>query len=158
MLRRFASFSQSPSSSALWCAVAHTTKFVYVANRKRVELSRALKYVLPTRLAAAAPEIAAEWDFDRNSTFDYPQVVAIGSLKPYWWKCSKCTASFQASPERRIVRGFGCPHCTASALSEEIRSPKKKKGPGKKPLDLLPGERNARLRPKHVAVHKSLIR
>ena len=155
---------------ALSCAIAHKTKFVFIANRKRVELSRAMKYVLPTRLSAAAPAVAAEWDFDRNSTFVFPEIVPIGSLKLFWWKCAKCGHSFESSPEKRIVRGAGCPAC-ATAASQALETVQlkttsdsrkrlrnqKKVSKKKKDVALLPGELDARNRPKHLTAHRSLL-
>ena len=172
MLRRFAgghsgSTIQATTYVALSCSIAHKTTFVFIANRKKVELSRAMKYILPTRLSAASPEIAAEWDYDRNSTFLYPDILPIGSLKPVWWKCAKCQHSFECSAEKRIVRGAGCPACSVTAEAERSMRPhlssekgtgrKKNKKSSKKPVELLPAEIDSRNRPKHLPAHRSLL-
>lgn len=89
--------------------------FLRVANRKRVEMFLGKRFHLPTRLRTAAPEIAAEWDCEKNPMHLYPDIVGIGHVTPVWWRCAACQHSFSMSVEKRVVRGGGCPACATSS-------------------------------------------
>ena len=54
------------------------------------------------------PDLAAEWDNERNGTLHPDDVVTLSS-KRVWWKCSKCGNSWQSSPGQRAKSG--CPFC-----------------------------------------------
>ncbi|PWV11039.1 hypothetical protein C3747_63g80 [Trypanosoma cruzi] len=112
--------------------------YIRVANRKRVEMFLAKRFHLPTRLKTAAPEIAAEWDHEKNPMHLYPEIVGIGHVTPVWWRCVACQHSFLMSVEKRVVRGGGCPACAAAKAA----------GGGRKEESTLEGERNPDLRPK----------
>lgn len=86
-----------------------------IANRRSVERFHATRFIEPTRLAKAAPLIAEEWDFERNPMHVYPKLVGVGSLEKYWWACKGCGHSFEASPEKRVLRGYSCPRCDLAA-------------------------------------------
>jgi very-short-patch-repair endonuclease len=56
------------------------------------------------------PELGAEWHTSKNTL--RPNMVASGSNKIAWWKCSKNPEhEWEAAPNTR-VKGNGCPHCT----------------------------------------------
>ena len=59
-------------------------------------------------LATIAPEIAAEWDYEKNEDV-LPTQVGAGSSKKVWWCCSN-GHHWSASIVHR-VRGEGCPFC-----------------------------------------------
>ena len=59
-------------------------------------------------LATIRPEIAEEWDYDKNGDLKPDSVVAYYSKK-VWWRCKECGNSWQASPNARAKRG--CPYC-----------------------------------------------
>jgi len=61
-------------------------------------------------LADKRPEIAAQWDDERNAT--KPQHVMPGSVKKIWWRCpvTGCGHRWQATVASR-TRGKGCPAC-----------------------------------------------
>ena len=82
----------------------YKSKSVRIANRLRVERFQAVRYTLPTRLDTAAPQIAAEWDFEKNPMNQYPQIVSAGSVHDAWWLCAACGCSFAMSPEKRVLR------------------------------------------------------
>lgn len=119
MLRRLSSctavLAGLPASSII---VRHkTTK---IANRRRTEMFHAFKYIVPTRLSNAAPHIAEEWDYDKNPLYTYPKIVGVAAMAKYWWRCRVCGKSFEESPERRVVRGYGCPHCVEAAKNQNV--------------------------------------
>lgn len=88
---------------------------IKIANRRRVESFVGCKYIAPTRLATAAPQIAEEWDYDRNPGHIYPKIISVAALARYWWKCRICSHSFEETTERRVLRGRGCPKCEGRA-------------------------------------------
>ena len=59
-------------------------------------------------LQTVNPDLAMEWDYDKNSGLK-PADVLAGSTKKVWWKCSK-GHSWQASPYSR--KNTGCPTCS----------------------------------------------
>lgn len=66
-------------------------------------------------LATTNPDIAKEWHSTKNKNLT-PQMVANGSCKKVWWKCSKCGHEWQAIIENRTKKGSGCPGCSGRAL------------------------------------------
>lgn len=113
---------ESPLLSSLWntsdwrgtpvCTILrHRSSHIKIANRKKVEMFIGQRFHVPTRLRNAAPDIAAEWDFDKNPGHLYPAIVGVGCMQPVWWKCQCCGFSFCMSPEKRVVRGGRCPNC-----------------------------------------------
>ena len=60
-------------------------------------------------LATRFPNIAAEWDVERNGDVG-PNDVRVNSTKTYWWRGS-CGHVWDASVELR-VQGCGCPYCS----------------------------------------------
>ena len=64
-----------------------------------------------TDLVTLFPQIAAEWDFEKNDQLA-PDTVAPGSHEKVWWKCS-LGHSYQSAPYSRTRKtGSGCPYCT----------------------------------------------
>ncbi len=61
-------------------------------------------------LASLYPEIAKEWDYDKNEGFT-PQQITPGSSTSVFWKCSKCKHVWKTSVSHR-VQGTGCPECS----------------------------------------------
>jgi DNA-directed RNA polymerase subunit RPC12/RpoP len=62
-------------------------------------------------LAALRPDLAAEWDYEKNGNLT-PDHVSVHSHKKVWWKCRKCGQSWQATINNRTY-GFGCPYCAS---------------------------------------------
>ena len=59
-------------------------------------------------LATTKPELAKEWDYEKNGDLT-PQMVTKGSNKKVWWLCPQ-GHSFEASINNR-ARGSDCPYC-----------------------------------------------
>lgn len=77
---------------------------VRAASRRRV----LLKKVAP--LDVTNPEIAAEWDWNKNKEFT-PSEITKGSGKKFWWKCAICGCEWEAEVSAR-TRGYcKCPNC-----------------------------------------------
>lgn len=61
-------------------------------------------------LATLYPEIATEWDYDRNSSL-LPEEVSAGSNKKVWWKC-KLGHSYEKSVFKATTAKERCPFCS----------------------------------------------
>lgn len=61
------------------------------------------------------PEIASEWDYEKNLGLT-PFDVIPGSNKRVWWKCSK-GHEWQTTVVARTARGSGCPKCCSAGTS-----------------------------------------
>ena len=59
-------------------------------------------------LATTHPQIAAEWDYEKNGDLKPTQVIAYNDKK-LWWKCCN-EHSYQSTIKRRKL-GYGCPEC-----------------------------------------------
>ena len=67
-------------------------------------------------LEAEYPEMALEWDYDKNPPDVTPDTILPGTKQQFWWKCKK-GHSFQRSPYLRTRRRSApsfilCPHCS----------------------------------------------
>ena len=56
-----------------------------------------------------APEIAEEWDYEKNFPVR-PENIVSRSHKKFWWKCKKCGYEWQTTPLVRM-KGVGCKMC-----------------------------------------------
>lgn len=61
-------------------------------------------------LASLCPEIASEWNYERNSPLTPDQVFA-NARKVVWWRCKK-GHEWQASPNVRVQNRNSCPFCS----------------------------------------------
>lgn len=71
------------------------------------------------RLSIIFPEIAYEWDNDKNE--DTPNDVSFGSQKNRYWICSKCEDSYSSSIKDR-TSGVGCPKCNIYRGEKKIKN------------------------------------
>lgn len=55
------------------------------------------------------PNIAEEWDFEKNKNL-LPSMFTPGSTQKVWWKCKICNTSWSTTISSR-VSGCGCPTC-----------------------------------------------
>ena len=62
-----------------------------------------------TDLVTLRPDIAAQWDYERNGDID-PRNVSASSHKKVWWRCEK-GHSWQAMVTSRTDKNTGCPCC-----------------------------------------------
>lgn len=60
-------------------------------------------------LATLYPDIAAQWDEEKNGVL-HPNNVTAGSNRRVWWKCEK-GHSYRAMIAQRVQRVDGCPYC-----------------------------------------------
>lgn len=65
-------------------------------------------------LATRFPELAQEWDRQKNGTLT-PESAIPGSSRRVWWRC-KAGHSWFASISSRTYRNSGCPVCTGKLV------------------------------------------
>jgi hypothetical protein len=68
-------------------------------------------------LATRFPEIARQWDHQKNGELTASD-VAFGSNKKFWWVCEK-KHSWLARVADRTSAGFGCPYCAHVKVGED---------------------------------------
>ena len=56
------------------------------------------------------PELAKEWDFEKNKPDLTPDKVTVGSNRSVWWRCDK--GHSWEDPVVKRVHGKPCPYCT----------------------------------------------
>ena len=71
-------------------------------------------------LFTTRPDLANEWNYDKNGGLK-PTDVPSGSNKKVWWKCSK-GHEWQAVIESRAA-GCGCPKCGNEVTSRKLSTP-----------------------------------
>lgn len=79
------------------------------------------KQILPgfNDLASQYPELAKEWDTERNGSLT-PDSVSAYSNRKAWWHCEK-NHSYQAVIATRTMRGSGCPYCANKESSARLQ-------------------------------------
>ena len=65
------------------------------------------------------PDIAAQWDYDKNAPL-VPGLFSKGSNQKFWWLCEK-SHSYDAAIKNRAYQNSGCPVCYESIKSELVR-------------------------------------
>ena len=96
-----------------------------------------------TNLIINNPDMAKEWDYEKNAPLK-PDMVALGSSKKVWWKC-KLGHSWQNSPNSR--KRDGCPYCSGAKVWKGFNDLATKAPELAKQWDY---EKNGSLRPEDV--------
>ena len=65
---------------------------------------------LENSLAEEYPEIAEEWDFEKNADLT-PEMVKSRSGKKVWWRCKNQHPSYKKAIYERVGQKYGCPYC-----------------------------------------------
>lgn len=68
-------------------------------------------------LATLYPDIAKEWDYEKNKGVS-PTEIKPYSNKKYYWICPACNNSYSAYPGNR-VKGSGCPECAHKEIGKK---------------------------------------
>lgn len=61
-------------------------------------------------LSTIAPDVAAEWDYEKNGNLK-PTDVTAGNDRVVWWRCP-LGHSYDADIRNRVKKGRGCPICS----------------------------------------------
>jgi predicted nucleic acid-binding Zn-ribbon protein len=115
-----------------------------VCGAKRTAQARHKKAVKENNLAAAYPDIAKEWDIDKNGK--NPDEVAAHSGESVWWVCPR-GHSYRKKIADRTGRGIGCPYCSGQQVLVGFNDLKSQNPKLASEWDY---ERNGSLRPENV--------
>ncbi len=77
-------------------------------------LSQYIKIRKAKSLSTVYPELAKEWNYDKNNGI-MPAQVLVGSTKKVWWKC-EIGHEWQATIVGRTGRNAGCPYCSSNRV------------------------------------------
>jgi len=108
-------------------------------------------------LATTNPELAKEWDYEKNGEM-LPAKVTAGSHQKVWWKCRKCNYRWKTGVVNRC-KGSGCPQCAKDKQS--VKAQKQNLKPGENDFATLypelleewDYERNGQLIPEELTAH-----
>lgn len=75
-----------------------------------------LEDIMKDNLQIGRPDLAKEWDYEKNIPLT-PSDVTIGSSKKVWWRCEK-GHSWQSVIANR-VRWSGCPFCSGKKVCQD---------------------------------------
>ncbi len=67
-------------------------------------------------LATKFPEIAAQWDYEKNGSLT-PDSVTSGSNRKVWWQCNICNQSWEAKITHRTFEKTDCPICAGRKIA-----------------------------------------
>lgn len=70
-------------------------------------------------LASCYPEIAKEWNYDKNDELK-PDEVLTQSNKKVWWKCNNCGNEWETTISNRTGTDNNCPACASSKGEKRI--------------------------------------
>lgn len=71
-------------------------------------------------LATLFPEIAAEWDTERNRDLR-PRDISAYTHRKVWWRCRTCGGKWMAVVKSRTGTGkVGCPYCANRAVQRGV--------------------------------------
>jgi len=62
-------------------------------------------------LVTTRPDLAIEWDYERNTDIK-PTEISAGSGRKVWWRCKECGYVWRTTIVHRSDRGDSCPACS----------------------------------------------
>ncbi len=71
------------------------------------------------RLSVLYPEIAKEWDYEKNKTLKLAD-ISFGSHKKVWWRCWFCGYGWVSTVKHRTIEKSGCPECNISRGEKQV--------------------------------------
>lgn len=107
-------------------------------------------------LSTLYPDLAKEWDYEKNGNLR-PTDIIPKTKKKAWWKCSKCNHSWQTSVMDRVY-GTKCPKCSPKRRVETFKKNiVRKKGGLNDPILLQEWnyEKNGDLLPENLTAHSN---
>jgi predicted nucleic acid-binding Zn ribbon protein len=72
------------------------------------------------RLITLYPDIAKEWDYEKNKEFDIMD-FKYTDIKDIWWLCNKCGYSYKANTYDRTHGKHGCAACAGRVVTDKNR-------------------------------------
>ncbi len=108
-------FTKNSRYIASWkCAMCGMEYKSSVKNYKGCSQCRKKERLRNSNLADAFPELAAEWDYERNQL--HPEDFAPHSNQSVWWLCTKCGYNWRAKISNRSALRRNCPCCAGRVV------------------------------------------
>ena len=110
-------FSPGSSERINWiCSICGHCWVASINDRVNGNGCPACSRRVPTKgkndIATLFPQIASEWNYEKNG-FMVPEDFLPGSSNTVWWKCKICGGEWKASIENRCKKnGTSCPYCS----------------------------------------------
>jgi len=102
------------SQGHTWCATVNSVSNARGGTGCGVCAGKSV--IFETSLRAVAPQLATEWDSERNQLL--PEHVSPQSNTLFYWRCPVAVDHrWEASPNNRFGRGSGCPCCAGQQAS-----------------------------------------
>lgn len=72
-------------------------------------------------LSVLRPDIASEWDYERNKDSGFtPNTIGLDTRRKFWWHCDKgCKHSYLATIALRVYRNSGCAVCHGKQVAPD---------------------------------------
>jgi Probable Zinc-ribbon domain/Protein of unknown function (DUF559) len=106
---------QCSTGNHTWCAPPNSLTNARGGTGCGVCAGKAV--IASTSLAAAAPDLAAQWDMEANNGLG-PDEVSPNANRRYWWVCPVASDHrWRASPNNRYGKGSGCRACSGKQAS-----------------------------------------
>ncbi|MFI8705479.1 zinc-ribbon domain-containing protein [Bacillus sp. NPDC077411] len=105
-------FTPSSGKSVWWIGTCGHTYKSQIASRIRGQgcpYCAGKKVLIENSLLIKFPEVANEWDYQKNKA-KKPEQFLPGSMEIVWWKCNKAH-SWRASINNRTYKSSKCPKC-----------------------------------------------
>ena len=109
-------------------AIRHLLSILLPENNVDVDVDRDYSQILErfitnvkdNNLATKRPDIAAEWDYERNGEVK-PERVYVSSNKKVWWRCPKCGNSYRMTVGARTGSDHkNCPICAKKVIIKGV--------------------------------------
>ena len=97
----------------LFKKISLTEMYIDVENDAAEIYSQYIISEKENSLAAKLPEIAQEWNYEKNGLLT-PEMISNASGKKVWWKCDKGHEWQAAVNDRK--KGHGCPYCSGNKV------------------------------------------
>lgn len=82
--------------------------------------NKSLKAAKDNNFVEHFPDIAKEWNYEKNINLDISEYSSKSNIK-VWWKCTFCGNEWEATINKR-TSGRGCPNCSlfGTSFSEQV--------------------------------------
>lgn len=88
-------------------------------DRDKYEILAYLNVPVENSVFDVAPELIAEWDYERNGELK-PEMIKAGSSISVNWICSKCGYRWIAQIGHRAINHTGCPKCAGFVFEKGV--------------------------------------
>lgn len=97
--------------------IKHSNFDVDTQRDKSSILSNMYLPVISNSLGEIHPDVAKEWDFERNHPLT-PHNISYGSSESVWWRCETHNHPWKTAVKHRTTNSSGCPYCKGFTVLE----------------------------------------